>query len=61
MHESAHQPVTGIHGKEDESGISLGSLIQFGKNTVKTEAMFGVSATTLNGISFTEILILFGV
>ena len=56
MRKPAHQPVAGVHGQEDERGLSLGGFIQLRKNAVKAKAAFGVTAAALDGISFTGIL-----
>ena len=57
MYKPTHQPKAGVHGQKNESGFGLSSLIQFGKNTVKAKAAFGVFVAALNGISFTGVCV----
>ena len=52
-----HQPEAGVHGKDDKSGFGLSGFIKFRKDAVKSKTPFGISTTTLTGISFTGILV----
>ena len=51
----AGQTSTGVHGKDNKSGLGLGCFIEFCHNEAKAKATFGVSVAALDGVALTGV------
>ena len=49
--------MAGVHGKENESGLSFSRLIQFREKAVESETPLSVAAAALNRVAFTGIAV----